>query len=337
MMDGGQQHQTRNYIGIAGCLIALLGMALPYVDAWIVRASLFSLLADFAAFAIPLVLLALVCAVILCVQGNHQVRWIGVVLLLLLLAITFLDDENIVEDVSDLLGSGFWVMVIGLVIIILSPSFSLGNILSNTSPTSRPSSKPAAPNASSDYALQWTCKRCGRKNTGNGNFCSSCGEQNPTKLFCPNCGKPVAVGDVFCMYCHTKLSKDLDGSTTVGDNSSPVIKTPARGNFTRYQGFWQWYVNSARIPQWELTISTVFSTSFVFSLMHKNGFAIPLQTASVTGENSAEFETKDGTNISGVFSFKDDMILLLISRSEETLLPAGTELTFTTHSDRRAL
>lgn len=39
-------------------------------DAWIVRASLFSLLADFAAFAIPLVLLALVCAVILCVQGN---------------------------------------------------------------------------------------------------------------------------------------------------------------------------------------------------------------------------------------------------------------------------
>lgn len=160
-------------------------------------------------------------------------------------------------------------MVIGLVIIILSPSFSLGNILSNTSPTSRPSSKPAAPNASSDYALQWTCKRCGRKNTGNGNFCSSCGEQNPTKLFCPNCGKPVAVGDVFCMYCHTKLSKDLDGSTTVGDNSSPVTKTPARGNFTRYQGFWQWYVNSARIPQWELTISTVFSTSFVFSLMHK--------------------------------------------------------------------
>lgn len=134
MMDGGQQHQTRNYIGIAGCLIALLGMALPYVDAWIVRASLFSLLADFAAFAIPLVLLALVCAVILCVQGNHQVRWIGIVLLLLLLAITFLDDENIVEDVSDLLGSGFWVMVIGLVIIILSPSFSLGNILSNTSP-----------------------------------------------------------------------------------------------------------------------------------------------------------------------------------------------------------
>lgn len=344
MMDRGQQHQAKNYIGIAGCLIALLGMALPYVDAWLLRASLFSLLAEFAAFAIPLVLLALVCAVILCVQGNHQVRWIGVVLLLLLLAITFLDDENIVENVFELLGSGFWVMVIGLIIIILSSSFSLGNILSNTYPTSRPFSKPAASNASSNHALQWTCKRCGRKNTGNGNFCSSCGEQNPTKLFCPSCGKPVAVGDVFCMHCRVNLAEAKRNAAPAEPqkpkeeaSAAPVsAEPPKEEEKLSYEGVWQLGVNDKGIPRAELVISRLQEKLFRFELTQNGVYSIHGQVSTLNSQGTSSFRTEDGT-VTGMLSFEESKVLLIVDTANFPYLNTGDVLIFPIRSDRRAL
>ena len=60
--------------------------------------------------------------------------------------------------------------------------------------------KQAQTQASADT---WTCE-CGATCTGN--FCQVCGKAKPQAAFCPNCGKPVAVGANFCPSCGNKLN-----------------------------------------------------------------------------------------------------------------------------------
>ena len=363
----------RNCIGLIGTALALLGMFLPYIEFWFASASLFDYLADEAGLLLPVIFILLVLAFILFLCSVSHGRWIGALLLIGLLVVTFGDDSGMMDliDITDYLRCGFWIMVIGLILMIVSPSLLNANRKMESLFAGESIHQPERFKPVGLSPTQWICTNCGRKNPETGKFCPSCGTPKPERPCCPNCGKPVTAGDTFCMYCRTKLPVNLAASAASKDNlcplcgkplvdnkffcsychvnfedgippkpekaDPPAVKAPVLGNFTSYQGFWQWNVDSAGIPEWELIVSNVFTTSFVFTLTHKNGFVIPAQTATVTGEESAEFETADGPKISGVFSFEGDMILLFILRSEEATLPAGKDLIFNTRSDRRAL
>lgn len=66
----------------------------------------------------------------------------------------------------------------------------------------------AAPAQNTQTAGEWTCPKCGAKNTGK--FCTECGAPKPSGTFCGNCGYKVPDGQnppKFCPECGAAFNK----------------------------------------------------------------------------------------------------------------------------------
>lgn len=69
-------------------------------------------------------------------------------------------------------------------------------------------SQGAAPSQNTQAAGEWTCPKCGAKNTGK--FCTECGAPKPSGTFCGNCGYKVPDGQnppKFCPECGAAFNK----------------------------------------------------------------------------------------------------------------------------------
>ena len=70
------------------------------------------------------------------------------------------------------------------------------------------SAQNSAPVQNNQSGAEWTCAKCGAKNTGK--FCSECGAPKPQNMVCPNCGYKVPEGQnppKFCPECGTPFNQ----------------------------------------------------------------------------------------------------------------------------------
>ena len=121
-----EEKPAHNYVGILGALMAFLGLFFPYMDVWMVKTSMFDLLNDETHIwvLIPILLLAFI--VLFATSYGPLTRLAACGLLVAQLIYTFTGNEVLgykftVSEVLQVLSSGFWIITVGLLLIILSP------------------------------------------------------------------------------------------------------------------------------------------------------------------------------------------------------------------------
>lgn len=353
MVTGNPPSPPREYLGMAGTVLALLGMFMPCMEVWFVRASYADALLECdLGILIPVIFLAAAVTFFLFFRAISHARWIGAALLVgLILSIVPSKDSVFSSGVMDYLEYGFWVMVIGLVLVILSPSLTGANQAIAALFAGHRPDQPHRPQAAPQHVPQWTCKACGKKNTGSGNFCPACGEPNPTKLFCPSCGKPVVAGDVFCMHCRVNLAqakKETEAPSQPAPTVSPKAPAPPEPpapeappepspeNASPAEGVWQLGISDRGVPRTELVLTPLPSKTFVFDLTQNGVYSIRGRVTSLNDQGTATFQTEDGA-VSGMLSFEPARALLFVEASRFPYLDVGDVLIFDTRSDHRAL
>ncbi len=70
------------------------------------------------------------------------------------------------------------------------------------------------------------CPDCGKDNSSNSKFCSSCGAKLNKKINCSKCGNVIEPGVKFCSQCGTKIERK---TVTAGKPAKPTYK----GNYYR--------------------------------------------------------------------------------------------------------
>lgn len=210
--------RTPNYFGIAGAIIAAVGMFMPCVDFWYVQMSMVDILSESNAgiLVVPLLLL-LGFSAYLFFRGRTEGRWIGLLLLIIVLIFFFSDigssgEETFVDTIAetilettDMIGSGLWVMIIALLLMILAPN--LKDLWSNRAYSNPPTErsgpqrqyKPAAVLSS-----MWSCPHCKNINSGTTDICFACGKKRSQPV-CPACGKELQSNSTFCGNCGVNL------------------------------------------------------------------------------------------------------------------------------------
>lgn len=371
-MVGGKYHApSRNYLGMLGTLLAFWGIFLPCIKIWGFSLSLVDALSELhdllgstsyldsmmgtsnnyngeIKFLLFVIIILLIIAFVLFFCNHDAAQWIGVGLLggLLIFSICAQGetDNDIVGGFFSYVTYGYWIMILGLILMIAAPALSGPNqAIENRFSGSHTYQSPR-PRTPVSQAPQWTCKRCGRKNTGNGNFCSGCGQQNPSKLFCPSCGKPVAVGDVFCMHCQANLAEAKQNAAPaeppkpkeeVAAAPDPVEPLKEEEKLP-YEGVWQSDVNDKGIPREELVISRLQEKLFRFELTQNGVYSIHGQMSTLNSQGTSFFQTEDSA-VTGMLSFEESRALLIVDTANFPYLDTGDVLIFPIHSDRRAL
>lgn len=116
------------YIGLLGMALCLVGMFMPFVDYWYIRASFYGLAKESAAEYLALfICLLLVAGVLYLVCYPIPACVLSFCVLGLFLYSTFGDAELAIDEIISLLEYGFWVMLIGFILMILSPLFDRVN------------------------------------------------------------------------------------------------------------------------------------------------------------------------------------------------------------------
>lgn len=116
--------EARGYIGIIGAVMALLSIRMPFVSAWPIHISYFDLLFAKEVFfpvIIIIVLLAALCLYVARLQGLAFPTAVIFSITFVISGPSLLSEADIDLDFFVRTGSGLYVMVIGLILMILSP------------------------------------------------------------------------------------------------------------------------------------------------------------------------------------------------------------------------
>ncbi len=110
--------ETHDYIGITGLVLAFLGLFLPFIG----RLSLFDLLNDDSHLGVLIPILFLIFGALFATDYRALTRMTDSSLLIALFVCTFTGEYKIpIRVMHQILGAGFWVVTIGLLLAIFSP------------------------------------------------------------------------------------------------------------------------------------------------------------------------------------------------------------------------
>lgn len=117
-----QDYEKRGYIGIIGAAVVLIGMFLPFIDIWYEKISMFEAL-SMANSLYPLLALALL-AVEAALNWNYHdgtASLIAMAVMAKYIHQCLFDTGYSFEESYRLLSTGFWVIALGIALLILCP------------------------------------------------------------------------------------------------------------------------------------------------------------------------------------------------------------------------
>lgn len=113
--------ECRGYVGIIGAIMTLVGICLPFASYWFVTVSFMEYLIDQHTVVAVIVIITLVIEVLLYTTSHHGTACAIAVILAVLFFSDLGSDGMSLNDILDMVESGFWVMSDGVVLMCVSP------------------------------------------------------------------------------------------------------------------------------------------------------------------------------------------------------------------------
>lgn len=359
-----------NYLGLVGVVLTTIGMFMPCIDLWIVEYSLTEYLSGLNQALVWFVFILLAVTAICFFLGKNNARWIGLGILTLLLWLIYrgLSAEFRGRDLydiagTDVLGSGFWLVLFALILTVASPN--LTDLLATKEKHSvgeyetSARQKKIAVNSISQNS--WTCPNCKNINYKTTEICFVCGIKRFEQI-CPSCGKTIRAGGAFCGNCGVNLEearknaeeraarkkkyrdvstiscpgcgKDSPREMAFCGNCGLDIRDFFEKSKDAHIGVWKEEVDSNNAPRQMLTIISIENNVLTFDLERYATYQIKEQSVILDPNGIAHFHATDGSNIAGIIYLNIDYITILVKDPGTAPLKADDIYIFTKDDDR---